>query len=193
MSRKSNFLTPPVSVGPARKFIITVFMSCYAITTAPIIYFLYKNYLVLDEVGFKFFPTLLDINHQDKMTVAILIISTFIFSFGIQLIALNYFLSRIYKPISLVQDHMAHLIHGNFFQPTVPIKQEIYARDFLRTYNYLYVSLQTNLRKDITYLREIEENSSTSSAKYLINEKLGQLEKSRDIKPNDVLHHQAVS
>jgi hypothetical protein len=172
---KKNPLFVPSSQAPARNFIITVFISCYAVTVLPIGYFLYKNYLVLDEIGFKFFPTLLDINNNDKILVISFFIISFFVGLAIQVYAQKYFLKKIYGPIDLVQAHLSQLILGDFNQPKVPLKQDQYVHELVKSYNYFYGSLQTNLKRDITFLKALEEKHDPELAKVLKNEKLNQL------------------
>lgn len=172
---KKNPLFVPSSQVPARNFIITVFISCYAITVLPIGYFLYKNYLILDEIGFKFFPTLLDINSKDKFIVISFFVISFFVGLAIQLYAQKYFLKKIYGPIDLVQAHLSQLILGDFDQPKVPLKQDQYVHELVKSYNYFYGSLQTNLKRDITFLKALEDKHDPELAKILKNEKMNQL------------------
>lgn len=173
---KKQFWTSNSSQAPAKKFIISVYLSCYFVTILPLVYFLYKNYLVLDEIGFKFFPTLLDINTQDKIAILILGIVSFTIGFAIQIYAHHVFLKKIYGPIDQLQSHMANLIHGEYNQPKIAIKQDQYVYELIKTYNYLYGSLQTNLKRDITFLKELEENQESNfNTKLILNEKIQQL------------------
>ncbi len=172
---KRNFWASNSSQAPAKKFIISVFLACYMITVAPMIYFLIKNYLVLDEIGFKFFPTLLDINNQDKVLIIIFCGISFFAGLAIQLYAHNIFLKRIYEPIDQLQFHMSGLIQGQFDQPKIALKHDQYVHELIKTYNYLYGSLQTNLKRDITFLKELEEVNEPRLAKLLVNEKVQQL------------------
>lgn len=172
---KNNPLYIPTSQVPARNFIITIFICCYTVTVLPISYFLYKNYLVLDEIGYKFFPTLLDINNQEKLIIISFFISSFILGLVIQLYAQKYFLKKLYEPIDLIQVHISNLIMGNFNQPKIPLKQEQYVNELIKSYNYLYSSLQTNLKRDIVFLKELEEKYDPQLTQVLLNEKLNQL------------------
>lgn len=172
---KRNPLYTPSSQKPARNFVITIFICSYVVTVTPLLYFLYKNYLVLDEIGYKFFPALLDVNTSDKFTLLTLLGLSFAMGLGIQLFAQKYFLRKLYKPIDLVQAHMSKLILGNFNQPKLPVKQELYVHELIKTYNYLYSSLQTNLKRDITFLKELEKKHDPKLAQVLKLEKMEQL------------------
>lgn len=173
---KRQFWTSNSSQVPAKKFIISVYLSCYFVTMLPLVYFLYKNYLVLDEIGFKFFPTLLDINSQDKIAILILGLISFTIGLTIQMYAHSVFLKKIYDPIDHLQSHMAGLIQGEFNQPKIAIKQDQYVYELIKTYNYLYGSLQTNLKRDIAFLKELEENQESNfNTKLILNEKVQQL------------------
>ncbi len=173
---KKKFWTSSSSQFPAKKFIVFVYLSCYFVTTLPLAYFLFKNYLVLDEIGFKFFPTLLDINSQDKFAILILGLISFIAGLTIQIYAHNVFLKKIYGPIDQLQSHMAGLIQGEFDQQKIALKQDQYVYELIKTYNYLYSSLQTNLKRDIAFLKELEENQQSSfNTNLILNEKIQQL------------------
>ncbi len=172
---RNNPLHTPSSQKPAQNFIIAIFLCSYFVTVSPLIYFLYKNYLVLDEIGYKFFPTLLDVNNTDKYVIGIIICSSFLVGLGIQLFAQRYFLKKLYKPIDLVQYHLSKLILGDFDQPKVPTNQDLYVHELIKTYNYFYGSLQTNLKRDITFLQELEENYDPKLASVLKLEKMEQL------------------
>ncbi len=174
-SFKKNPLFIPSSQVPARNFIITIFICNYAVTVVPLLYFLYKNYLVLDEIGFKFFPTLLDVNSADKFMLICCLVFTFVTGLVIQLYAQRYFLKKIYSPIDMVQSHISKLTLGNFDQPKLPIKREQYVLELIRSYNYLYGSLQTNIKRDITFLKALEENHDPKLARVLMLEKIEQL------------------
>ena len=91
-----NPLYIPSSQAPARNFIITVFICCYIVTVLPLGYFLFRSYAMLDEIGVKFLPTLLEINGQDKIVIAFTMAATFTFGLVIQLYAQRYFLRKIY-------------------------------------------------------------------------------------------------
>lgn len=172
---KKNPLYMPSSQVPARNFIITVFICSYIVTVVPLCYFLYKSYLMLDEIGVKFLPTLLEINGQDKAMIAVTLFCTFVAGLVIQLFAQKYFLKKLYKPIDLIQSHLSKAILGEFNQPKIPLKQELYAQELIRTYNYFYSSLQTNLKRDITFLKELENKYDPNLARVLLSEKLHQL------------------
>lgn len=172
---KKNPLHIPSSQKPARNFIITIFICSYFVTVTPILYFLHKNYLVLDEIGYKFFPTLLDVNTSDKILIISFLVISFIIGLGIQLIAQRYFLRKLYRPIDLVQSHISKLILGDFNQPKIPLKQDPFAHELIKTYNYFYSSLQTNLKRDITFLKELEEKHDPKLASVLKLEKMEQL------------------
>ena len=130
---------------------------------------------MLDEIGVKFLPTLLEINGQDKIVIAVTVVTTFILGLVIQLYAQKYFLRKIYKPIDLVQSHLSKLILGDFNQAKIPMKQEQYAHELVKTYNYLYGSLQTNIKRDITFLKELEDKYDPKLARVLLQEKIEQL------------------
>jgi hypothetical protein len=172
---KKNPLHIPSSQKPARNFIITIFICSYFVTVTPVLYFLHKNYLVLDEIGYKFFPTLLDVNTSDKILIISLLCFSFVIGLGIQLIAQRYFLKKLYRPIDMVQSHISKLILGDFNQPKIPLKQDPYVHELIKTYNYFYSSLQTNLKRDITFLQELEEKYDPKLASVLKLEKMEQL------------------
>lgn len=182
-SQKENLLFIHKAQAPARKFSISTFFICYSIAVAPFIYFLNKNYGLLDEIGFKFFPSLLDINTNDKILVLSLCTISFFLGLLIHIIAQDRFIRRIYVPLNLLHAHISGLIHGDFHQDNIPLKQGPYISDLLRNYNYLYNSLQSNLKKDITFLKELEVHYDADLVRILIQEKSNQLNMTEEKDP----------
>ena len=129
----------------------------------------------MDEIGFKFFPSLLDINTNDKVLVLSLCAASFFVGLLIHMIAQDRFTKKIYIPLNSLQAHISGLIHGNFHQKNVPLKKGAYISDLLRSYNYLYNSLQSNLKRDITFLEELRVHYDADLIKILLKEKAEQL------------------
>ena len=74
-----------------------------------------------------------------------------------------------------IQIHMSHVIQGDFSQEKINTKDNIYLEELVKTYNYLYSALQSNLKRDLTFLKELESAHDPELAKILINEKVEQL------------------
>lgn len=130
---------------------------------------------MLDDIGYKFFPSLLDINNQDRLLIVVACLVSYLFGAFITLYWQNGFLRQFYKPLELLQRHMSKTIQGNFGQAALTQTHEIHGDELIKTYNYLYSSIQSNLKRDIIFLQELENVHAPELARVLINEKMEQL------------------
>lgn len=174
-SKTKEFFSIKLSKVPAKRFAMLTYGLCYIATVAPPFYFLLKNYQFLDELGYKAFPSLLAINNQDKINLLIVSGVSFVVGLIIHMYAQRKFLKRIYKPLDEMQIHMSNVIHGDFSQDKINTRDQHYLEELVKTYNYLYSALQSNLKRDLTFLKELESAHDPELTKILINEKIEQL------------------
>ncbi|MCO5114121.1 MAG: hypothetical protein M9899_08095 [Bdellovibrionaceae bacterium] len=182
-SDRRDLFSTPVSYRPAQRAALLVFTVCYLVTIAPPLYFLFKNYKMLDDIGYKFFPSLLDINNQDRLFILLFALGSYAIGAFIILAWQKEFIRKFTKPINHLQSHMSKTIQGHFGQPSLVSTHENHAAELIKTYNYLYSSIQSNLKRDVIFLEELEKVHAPELARVLINEKLGQLTERSEIKP----------
>lgn len=174
-TKKPDLFSVQISRAPARRHGFIIFSICYFVSIAPPIYFLHKNYQMLEEIGVKFFPSLLGIINQDQLFIIASCLVTFLIGAGLHLWSNQVFLKQFYKPLDALQKHMSQAIYGEFSIPPVALTHENYSEELIKTYNYLYGSIQSNLKRDLIFLQELENVHSPELARVLINEKLEQL------------------
>lgn len=172
---QKDLFSAKVTYRPAQKEALLVFTVCYLVTIAPPLYFLYKNYAMLDDIGFKFFPSLLDINNQDRLFILLAGLASYLVGGFIILSWQKGFIKRSLKPLQLLQTHMSRTIQGKFGQSVLPSIHDNHNSELVKTYNYMYCSIQSNLKRDIIFLEELEKVHAPELARVLINEKLDQL------------------
>lgn len=181
-ARKKDLFFTKVSYRPAQKTALLVFTVCYLLTIAPPLYFLYRNYTMLDDIGYKFFPSLLEINNQDRLFILLCALASYAIGAVIILAWQKEFIRKFAKPIHHLQSHMSRTIQGRFGQPSLASSYENHATELIKTYNYLYSSIQSNLKRDLIFLEELEKVHAPELARILINEKIGQLTEHPEIK-----------
>lgn len=147
----------------------------------PFYFYLNQNYDIFINLAYDVKPQLVQqLNREQHMLKYIL--TAIIMTVGlITYLVSNSKIKKIISPLIAVERHMKQLIKGNWNIDEVGIHRYEEHKQLLRTYEYFYKILKSDLEQDIQILEKVkvpEENRESHAAiKFLLQSKIDRLGK----------------
>jgi hypothetical protein len=176
------------------RYLVTSVFFATLITGGVTGYFLNQNYEIFNRLAYLHAPDLLPQLEREQVWI-----NTFLFAFVITLIGISLFFglrmtSRMAGPVMVLKRHLKSLASGMFFQRPSRVRENDEFKDLIETYNYLYFSLQAQIKKDVKVLSKALQQKDSKlvdeALRQLLEEKRSQLNASdASSEPNSGSRH----
>lgn len=145
----------------------------------PILYLVNENYQIFFKLAMDSAPSLLSALEREQVLMnqffvfVFLGLLIFFFLIGLKISA------RLVAPIKILQKHIRALSRGQFNVSSITIRESDEFHDLIENYNYLYRSLQLNLKLEVeklhTVSKSVKDKYTHQILMDLIDEKSSQL------------------
>ena len=133
-------------------------------------YLLNQNYGIFNRLAFLHAPDLLPQLEREQVWI-----NTFLVAFFFGLVTFNLVFglrmtSRIAGPLMILKRHIRSLTQGRFFSQPLRVRESDEFHDLIKAYNYLYLSLQAQIRRDSQKLEKAMEEPDPKKIRALLVE-----------------------
>lgn len=178
-NRRINYVINEKFQWRYTRYLVTSVFFAALITGGVTGYFLNQNYGIFNRLAYLHAPDLLPQLEREQIWI-----NSFLIAFVLALITISLIFglrmtSRIAGPVMILKRHINSLARGMFSQRVIRTREADEFKDLIDIYNYLYQSLQAQIRKDIKLLKKVlsDRNSESNDEilKQMLQEKQGQL------------------
>jgi hypothetical protein len=178
-NRRLNFLVNERFQWRYTSYLVLAVILATLLTGGVTAYFLNQNYGIFTRLAYLHAPDLLPQLEREQVWI-----NTFLVAFFITLVSFNFFYglkitSRIAGPIVILKRHIRTVSRGMFSNPALRVRESDEFKDLIESYNYLFKSLQAQVRRDIKYLTHALDQNDMGKARetllQILEEKKSQL------------------
>lgn len=193
-NRRINYVINEKFQWRYTRYLVTSVFFAALITGGVTGYFLNQNYGIFNRLAYLHAPDLLPQLEREQIWI-----NSFLIAFVLALITISLIFglrmtSRIAGPVMILKRHLSSLARGMFSQRVIRTREADEFKDLIDIYNYLYQSLQAQIRKDVKLLRKVLSNRDSESneeiLKQMLQEKQSQITSNDDaLDPSDDSRH----